>query len=171
MSDCNNDCIVINDIIPPQDVIIVNSAPYTFVISINGKSGVVTIDKLDVGLGNVDNTSDLDKPISNATLSALLLKTDLSLFLTLNDFITSNSGNWDSVYLITNALSSNWESAYSYISLATAINLTDTANVISFVQNNSSNIVNVDTLVMYSSSRWENAAIFVETGIIDCGFF
>lgn len=47
------------------------------VISVNGKTGVVLLDKTDVGLGQVDNTSDLDKPISNATQIALdLVKED-----------------------------------------------------------------------------------------------
>ncbi len=41
------------------------------VISVNSKTGIVTIDKTDVGLGNVDNTSDLNKPISTATAAAL----------------------------------------------------------------------------------------------------
>ena len=36
-----------------------------------------TLDKAAVGLGNVDNTSDLNKPISTATQSALNLKADL----------------------------------------------------------------------------------------------
>jgi hypothetical protein len=35
-----------------------------------------TIDKDYVGLGNVDNTSDVDKPVSNATQDALNLKQD-----------------------------------------------------------------------------------------------
>ncbi len=40
--------------------------------SVNGKTGnSVTLVKGDVGLGNVDNTSDLDKPISTATQAAL----------------------------------------------------------------------------------------------------
>jgi hypothetical protein len=40
--------------------------------SVNGKTGsAVALDKSDVGLGNVDNTSDADKPISNATQTAL----------------------------------------------------------------------------------------------------
>lgn len=39
--------------------------------SVNGKTGEVTLDKSDVGLGNVNNTSDADKPISTATQSAL----------------------------------------------------------------------------------------------------
>lgn len=39
--------------------------------SVAGKTGVVTLVKGDVGLGNVDNTSDLSKPISTATQTAL----------------------------------------------------------------------------------------------------
>lgn len=38
---------------------------------INGRVGSVVLSKGDVGLSNVDNTSDLDKPISNATQLAL----------------------------------------------------------------------------------------------------
>jgi hypothetical protein len=44
------------------------------VASVNGQTGVVVLDKNDVGLGNVDNTSDLDKPISTATQAALNAK-------------------------------------------------------------------------------------------------
>lgn len=39
--------------------------------SVNGQTGEVVLTKSDVGLGNVDNTSDADKPISTATQSAL----------------------------------------------------------------------------------------------------
>jgi hypothetical protein len=39
--------------------------------SVAGKTGTVTLAKADVGLSNVDNTSDLAKPISTATQSAL----------------------------------------------------------------------------------------------------
>lgn len=39
--------------------------------SVSSKTGAVTLAKGDVGLGNVDNTSDADKPISSATQSAL----------------------------------------------------------------------------------------------------
>lgn len=46
--------------------------------SVNGKTGVVVLDKSDVGLGNVDNTSDANKPISTATQTALDGKLDLS---------------------------------------------------------------------------------------------
>lgn len=49
------------------------SAPVT---SVNGKTGAVTVTASDVGLGNVDNTSDANKPISTATQSALDGKED-----------------------------------------------------------------------------------------------
>ena len=42
--------------------------------SVAGKTGVVTLVKADVGLDNVDNTSDVDKPISTSTQSALNTK-------------------------------------------------------------------------------------------------
>lgn len=41
------------------------------VTSVNGETGAVMIDAADVGLGNVDNTSDLNKPISTAQQTAL----------------------------------------------------------------------------------------------------
>ena len=44
------------------------------VTSVNTRTGTVTLDKSDVGLGNVDNTSDADKPISTATQTALNAK-------------------------------------------------------------------------------------------------
>ena len=45
-----------------------SSAPVT---SVNNKTGAVSLKASDVGLGNVDNTSDANKPISNATQAAL----------------------------------------------------------------------------------------------------
>jgi hypothetical protein len=47
------------------------------VTSVAGKNGVVTLVKADVGLANVDNTSDANKPISTATSAALANKADL----------------------------------------------------------------------------------------------
>lgn len=42
--------------------------------SVAGKTGVVSLVKADIGLGNVDNTTDLLKPLSTATTNALALK-------------------------------------------------------------------------------------------------
>jgi len=44
------------------------------VASVSGRTGAVVLAKTDVGLGNVDNTSDADKPVSSATQTALDLK-------------------------------------------------------------------------------------------------
>ena len=46
------------------------------VASVNGMIGAVTIPATDGGLGNVDNTSDLNKPISTATQTELDTKLD-----------------------------------------------------------------------------------------------
>lgn len=63
-----------------------NSLPYSgsggsggnSVDSVNGQTGVVVLDKGDIGLSSVDNTADLSKPISTATQTALNLKADTS---------------------------------------------------------------------------------------------
>src|SRR5574344_704611 len=48
------------------------------VFSVNGSLGNVVLEKADVGLGNVDNTSDINKPVSIAQQSALDLKANQS---------------------------------------------------------------------------------------------
>lgn len=47
------------------------------VTSVNTKTGEVILSKSDIGLSNVDNTSDVNKPISNSTKTALDNKADL----------------------------------------------------------------------------------------------
>lgn len=41
------------------------------VVSVAGKTGAVTLDKTDVGLNNIDNTSDENKPVSMAQATAI----------------------------------------------------------------------------------------------------
>lgn len=48
------------------------------VASVNGRTGAVTLAKGDVGLGNVENTSDMSKPVSTATSEALAAKAPLA---------------------------------------------------------------------------------------------
>jgi hypothetical protein len=57
-------------------------------------------------------------------------------------FTTANSGNWQSVYLTVNDLSSQW-----------AIDL-DNSEVNNFVFSNSATILNVDTVVQTNSATW-----------------
>ena len=42
--------------------------------SVNGQIGTVVLTKIDIGLTNVDNTSDINKPVSTATQTALNTK-------------------------------------------------------------------------------------------------
>lgn len=52
--------------------------PANPVSSVAGRTGDVTLSKSDVGLANVDNTSDLAKPVSTATQTALNAKANTS---------------------------------------------------------------------------------------------
>lgn len=54
------------DVMPPEV-----QGPPPAVISVNGMSGTVTLTKAAIGLGSVDNTSDMDKPVSTAQASAI----------------------------------------------------------------------------------------------------
>ena len=48
------------------------------VVSVAGKIGIVTLDKTDVSLDNVDDTADTAKPVSTPQQTALNLKQDRS---------------------------------------------------------------------------------------------
>lgn len=63
------------------------------VTSVNNKTGAVTIGKGDVGLGNVDNTSDANKPISTATQTALNAKADKTDLQTVQSSVTTLVGS------------------------------------------------------------------------------
>ena len=64
-----------NRLVGAGDITISASAvPTPPVLSVAGKTGAVALDKNDVGLSNVDNTSDLAKPISTLTQAALNTK-------------------------------------------------------------------------------------------------
>jgi hypothetical protein len=72
----------------------------SFVTSVNSKTGVVVLDKTDIGLENVDNTSDIDKPISSNMQDALDLKIDLTEKGAINGIAPLNgSSKIDSAYL------------------------------------------------------------------------
>lgn len=52
-------------------------SPAASVTSVAGKTGAVTLTKTDIGLENVDNTADADKPVSTATQALLNNKAPL----------------------------------------------------------------------------------------------
>ena len=70
------------------------------VVSVNGETGIVVLDKADIGLDQVDNTSDLDKPISDDTQDALDTKQDTSEKNQPDGYVGLNgSSKIDSIYL------------------------------------------------------------------------
>lgn len=75
-TDENKDYIAIDNDLTQASSWRAITTPNSGVSSFNGRTGAVTpqtgdYNKSDVGLGNVDNTSDADKPISTATQNAL----------------------------------------------------------------------------------------------------
>ena len=78
-----------------QDQITINKGTMdTHIASTNNPHSVT---KAQVGLGNVDNTSDLNKPISTATQTALDLKADKSTTYTKTETDTLLSGKQDTI--------------------------------------------------------------------------
>lgn len=57
------------------------------------RTGNVNLTKENFGLGNVDNTSDLDKPISTATQEALDLKANITQIPTIDTELSATSEN------------------------------------------------------------------------------
>jgi hypothetical protein len=77
--------------------------------SVAGKTGAVTLAKGDVGLGNVDNTSDANKPVSTATQTALDGKRDRNpitgvFTTTAAGYGLALSADWDMVALTAQAI-------------------------------------------------------------------
>lgn len=54
------------------------STPADAVLSVAGKTGTVTLVKADVGLSNVDNTTDVGKPVSTLQAAAIALQIPLT---------------------------------------------------------------------------------------------
>ena len=81
----------------PVDVPIMSiSKNGTLIFPDENKNVNIVIDKSDVGLSNVDNTSDLDKPISNATQQAInIVKNDVDNLSNSIDTIEVNITNVD----------------------------------------------------------------------------
>ncbi|WP_082920685.1 hypothetical protein [Rhodococcus sp. YH3-3] len=74
--------------------------------SVNSKQGAIVLTKSDIGLGNADNTSDLDKPVSAATQTALNGKVDRSS--TANVIYGRNSANVESAIPMTETAATPW---------------------------------------------------------------
>jgi hypothetical protein len=81
--------------------------------SVNGKTGVVVLVKGDIGLGNVNNTSDLNKPVSTATQTALDLKRAINRNETFTPAGGSGYSTLDSDYMAINPTASSPSQSYA----------------------------------------------------------
>ncbi|QTO00542.1 hypothetical protein J8E27_12555 [Brucella sp. 458] len=88
--------------------------------TVNGKSGNnVTLTKADVGLGNVDNTPDMDKPLSNAMQVALAGKATTEQGTKADTAIQAPGG--DAGQVLTKASSATNDVEWSTVEAATAV--------------------------------------------------
>lgn len=149
-------------------------------------TGVVSgVTKTHVGLSNVDNTSDLDKPISSATQNALDLKAPLNnpQFTGAIDFTgvnvtgltavsglpdqSSNSGK----YLMTDGINPSWEtldvSAYAPLSNPS---FTGTVSFIDATVNFADgSITNANLAGLIQNNKLENPSITLNGNLINLG--
>jgi len=144
--------------------------------SVNGVTqinGNVTLTKADIGLVNVDNTSDLNKPISTATQSALDLKLGLNTPITAGSnskitydshglVVSSSKADISDINNLTSALSNKLET-----SLKGAINGLAELDSSGFVKNSQLPSY-VDDVLEYSSitlfpATGESGKIYIDT--------
>ncbi len=123
--DCSSECLsltangtdlIVNSSDCGDDIVFIQECEASGVKSVNGKIGNVVLTKQDIGLSNVDNTSDLNKPLSLLAISALNLKADLSDFNILTDSV-------DDFYLNTNLQVKRGNEAYLFYMPYSAIYL------------------------------------------------
>ena len=76
------------------------SYPPAPVTSVNNQTGSVMLGKSDLGLGSVDNTPDVDKPISTAVQAALDAKQDALAYMTQSEYDALTTKVPTTVYLV-----------------------------------------------------------------------
>lgn len=100
------------------------------VTSVAGKTGAVTLVKGDVGLGNVDNTTDLSKPVSTATATALSGKASTAVATTTTNGLmpSTDKAKLDAASPNPNANSLIYRDVWSRAQIADPVGPPDIAN-------------------------------------------
>jgi hypothetical protein len=128
-----------------------------------------TLDKTTVGLGNVDNTSDLNKPISTAVQAALNAK--YGVFRTLSTSITLAGSSGDRFYTIQSSANSGTESAVT-MSAEHAMTITEIRVRTTNTQPSTGSLVftlrrnGADTTLVLTIAANAAAGVFTATGSI-----
>jgi hypothetical protein len=133
------------------------------VTTVNSQTGDVVLNKEDVGLSNVDNTSDANKPVSTATQTALNGKEDVA-----NKSTNTSLGSSDSLYPTQNAVK-------SYVdNVASGKANTDLSNLVTTSIPSGVNIISNSSAVPFSLRTVDNVsgstgAISVASGAAGAG--
>ena len=130
-----------------------NSTEQGIVISVNGRTGEVVLTKTDVGLSNVDNTADKDKPVSTAQQTALDAKADRKkVTLAQAESLTLRSG----IYYIDNEQKTIRDFASNYWTIIVAERSTSTnASATQIWMNYNSNVTqHIYMRKQQSGSSW-----------------
>lgn len=132
------------------------------------KTGDVTLSKGDVGLGNVDNTSDSDKPVSTAQQSALNSKFNIAgTALTASGIQQSNSSQYVG-YALRSDYDTATNSSVCYLDSRNQNGVTNASILLTHQSNGGSNISFLTTPSgSKSSNRRATAALFNENGVLD----
>lgn len=129
------------------------------VTSVAGKTGDVTLDKSDVGLSNVDNTSDANKPVSTAQQAEIDTKQAGTAFVTQSNLtINGSSGNF---FLVSISASSS----FTLSNIATGVQYyiriyNSSASAITITLPNTADIKAVETFDIDATSYKEVAMIY-----------
>ena len=103
--------------------------------TVNGYTGSVSLTKSDIGLSNVENTSDANKPVSSATQTALDLKSNLTDVASANAIISAHTtaiiSNTNNIVANTASITANTTAITSEASIARAAELILTNKVAS----------------------------------------
>lgn len=131
------------------------------VISVNNMTGEVVLTKSNLGLGNVDNTSDVDKPISTAQQAALDLKVNkagdtMTGVLKITNNTASTSATTGALIVTGGVGISN--NLYSNGSLAASFNKTNRlviggGDTYAWIDNRNSSGIVMNNIVMYPDGR------------------
>ncbi|KAB2676754.1 hypothetical protein F9K85_09675 [Brucella tritici] len=128
--------------------------------SVNGKSGTsVSLDKSDVGLSNVDNTSDADKPVSVATQTALDAKANSSVNISAGTGLTGGGNLTANRSIALNATSiASLEKADSAVQTVNGVAPVDGDVIVSALD-----IRNIDTAALVSTTSIPGTINFLRT--------
>ena len=132
------------------------------------RSGTITADRLvegtlsksSVGLGNVDNTSDADKPVSTAAQAALDLKQDLSQKGQANGYAGLDSGGKVPVSQLPNSIMEYqgvWDASTNTPTLASGTGSPGDVYRVSVAGTALSLTFEVGDYVIYNGSTWEKS--------------